>query len=144
MQLTSPAFAHESSIPLLYTCDGQDRSPKLAWTDPPENTQSFALIVDDPDAPNGDWVHWVLFNIPSNARELPEGGTLGTSGNNSWGKIGYNGPCPPNGTHRYFFKLYALDTILDLPEGASKADILAAMKGHILEQAELMGRYARP
>lgn len=142
--LTSPAFKNGESIPSKYTCDGEDLSPPLAWTDPPQGTASFALLVDDPDAPVGDWVHWLLYNIPSDAHEIPESGSVGISGINSWPKPGYGGPCPPNGTHRYFFKLYALDTMLTLSEGAKKADLLKAIEGHVLAQAELMGIYARP
>lgn len=141
--LTSNAFQHGDPIPSKYTCDGDDLSPPLAWTNPPEGTASFALLVDDPDAPVGDWVHWLLYNIPPNAREIPEGGLLGHSGANSWPKLGYGGPCPPNGTHRYFFKLYALDTQLDLTQDAKKADLLKAMEERILAQAELMGVYGR-
>ena len=139
MELTSPAFIHNTSIPSDYTCDGQDRSPELVGTDPPENTQSFALIVDDPDAPNRDWVHWVLFNIPKNARKIIQGGT---DGKNSWGKTGYGGPCPPNGTHRYFFKIYALDTVLNL-KTPTKTQLENAMKGHILGKSELVGTYQK-
>lgn len=141
--LTSTAFNQGEHIPSKYTCDGDDLSPPFAWTDPPEGTMSFALLVDDPDAPVGDWVHWLLYNIPRDSRGIPEGGSIGISGKNSWPNLGYGGPCPPNGTHRYFFKLYALDTRLNLPEGAQKADLLKAMEGHILDQAELMGVYAR-
>jgi Raf kinase inhibitor-like YbhB/YbcL family protein len=149
-ELTSPAFAPEEAIPQQYSCDGEDISPPLEWTDPPEGTQSFALIVDDPDAPAGIWVHWVLYNLPGEARglaegvppdaELPDGSR---HGENSWGRTDYGGPCPPSGTHRYFFKLYALDTVLDLDAGASKETLLETMEGHILAQAETMGVYSR-
>ena len=148
--LTSSAFAPGEPIPLRYTCDGDDVSPPLAWSDPPQGTQSFALIADDPDAPAGTWVHWVLYNLPAEARELPEAIPPDAElpdgsrhGNNSWRRPGYGGPCPPGGTHRYFFKLYALDTLLDLEAGASKDKLLQAMEGHILAQAELMGVYTR-
>lgn len=149
-ELTSTGFQHESSIPIKFSCDGEDISPPLTWNDPPEGVLSFALIHDDPDLPAGTWVHWVLFNIPSNTRELAEGipaqdvladGSL--HGVNSWGRLDYGGPCPPGGTHRYFFKLYALDLMLDLASGASKADLLEAMDGHILAEAELMGTFSR-
>lgn len=149
-ELTSAGFQHESSIPIKFSCDGEDISPPLTWNDPPEGVLSFALIHDDPDLPAGTWVHWVLFNIPSNTRELAEGipaqdvladGSL--HGVNSWGRLDYGGPCPPGGTHRYFFKLYALDLMLDLASGASKADLLEAMDGHILAEAELMGTFSR-
>ena len=146
LAITSPAFAHGEPIPVEYTCDGDDISPPLQWTEPPANTQSFALIMDDPDAPMGTWVHWILFNIPANTRELPTAAAPpagSISGNNSSRRTGYGGPCPPGGTHRYFFKLYALDTTLGLAAGATKDDVLAAMEGHVLTQAELMGTYAR-
>jgi len=144
--LSSSAFIQSQAIPVKYTCDDQDVSPPLQWSEPPQGTQSFALICDDPDAPVGTWVHWVLFNIPAETRELPEqglppGGSV--DGKNSWGRTGYGGPCPPGGTHRYFFKLYALDTTLDLPAGVDKAKLLKAMEGHILGQADLMGTYSR-
>ncbi len=148
--LTSAAFSHGAMIPKRYTCDGEDISPPLSWSEPPEKTQSFALIMDDPDAPMGTWVHWVIYNIPATARSLPEGvpadGDLpdgSRHGRNSWRRLGYGGPCPPSGTHRYFFKLYALDTVLPLAAGATKEELLKAMEGHIVAQAELMGRYAR-
>lgn len=150
MTLTSSAFTHGAMIPKEYTCDGKDISPPLSWGDPPEKTQSFALIMDDPDAPMGTWVHWVIYNIPATARGLPEGVPKDADlpdgsrqGRNSWRKIGYGGPCPPSGTHRYFFKLYALDIVLTLASGATKDELLKAMEGHILANAELMGRYAR-
>lgn len=150
MQLLSDAFKHGDPIPRPYTCDGADQSVPLKWTDPPADTQSFALIMDDPDAPMGTWVHWVLYAIPATTRALPAGisnaATLpdgSRHGKNSWGKSGYGGPCPPRGTHRYFFKLYALDTVLDLAPGATKEQLLKAMEGHILAQAELMGTYKR-
>lgn len=150
MELKSSAFGYGQSIPVRYTCDGQDISPPLEWTDPPPGTQSFALIMDDPDAPVGVWDHWVLFNIPPETRSLPEGvppdpdlAQGGRHGRNSWKRLGYGGPCPPGGTHRYFFRLYALDTVLNLSSGATKKDVLRAMEGHILAQAELMGTYRR-
>lgn len=146
LTLTSTAFAQGQSIPAKYTCDGQDISPPLHWSDAPAGAQSLALIMDDPDAPAGVWVHWVLFNLPASLHDLPEkaalpGGSL--EGKNSWGRVGYGGPCPPRGSHRYFFKLYTLDTKLNLSRGASKEQLLAAMEGHILAQAELMGTYSR-
>jgi len=150
LTLTSIGFDANGAIPLKYSCDGEDISPPLAWSDPPPGTLSFGLILDDPDAPGGTWVHWVLFNIPAAARALPEavppdtiladGSVHGTSSFNS---LGYGGPCPPGGTHRYYFKLYALDAILDLEPAANKADLEAAMENHILAQAELMGTYGR-
>jgi Raf kinase inhibitor-like YbhB/YbcL family protein len=150
LELTSTGFAHEESIPSKYTCDGEDVSPSLQWGEPPPGTQSFALIMDDPDAPAGTWVHWVLYGLPAQARTLPEGVVPAAEladgsrhGKNSWGRSGYGGPCPPSGTHRYFFKLYALDTGLDLDSGASEEQLLQAMEGHIVAQAELMGTYSR-
>jgi Raf kinase inhibitor-like YbhB/YbcL family protein len=145
-ELTSSAFAQKQSIPSQYTCDGDDMSPPLRWNDPPAGTQSIALIMDDPDAPGLTWVHWVLFNLPADLRELPEHATApadSMDGKNGWGRTGYGGPCPPSGTHRYFFKLYALDTKLNLPAGATKDQLLKAMRDHILGQAELIGTYTR-
>jgi Raf kinase inhibitor-like YbhB/YbcL family protein len=150
INLTSSAFAPDSMIPSKYTCDGEDISPPLAWDTVPEGTKSLALISDDPDAPMGTWVHWVVYNLPAAARSLPEnvppyaviedGGEQGT---NDFGNTGYGGPCPPGGTHRYFFKLYALDTELSLSGKARKKDVEKAMQGHVLGQGELMGRYRR-
>ena len=144
MALASPAFNAEEPIPVKFTCDGEDSSPELDWFGIPEGTVSMALIMDDPDAPVGTWVHWVLFNLPMDLSGLREGMTgVGLDGANSWDQTGYGGPCPPSGTHRYFFKLYALDTDLDLEPGADKATLEAAMEDHILGQAELMGTYSR-
>ncbi len=151
LKLTTTAFQPGAAIPKKFTCDGPDVSPALAWTDAPAGTQSFALIMDDPDAPVGTWVHWVLYNLPANARELAEGvprqeelPSGARQGRNDFRKIGYGGPCPPGGpAHRYFFKLYALDSKTSLKPGATKADLEKAMKGHILAQAELIGRYQR-
>ncbi|NIM93375.1 MAG: YbhB/YbcL family Raf kinase inhibitor-like protein [Anaerolineales bacterium] len=149
-ELLSSAFNEGAPIPIKYTCDGDDVSPPLAWTDPPEGTQSFALIFDDPDAPGGTWVHWVLFNLPAEARFLKEDIPPGVDrydgslfGENSWEQMEYGGPCPPSGTHRYVFKLYALDTILDPEAGANSAYLLNAMEDHILDYADLMGTYTR-
>lgn len=148
--LTSPAFAEGGTIPNPFTCEGRDVSPLLHWSNPPEGTQSFALICDDPDAPVGTWVHWVLFNLPPDISELhaeiPPKKTLKNNarhGKNDFGKFGYGGPCPPGGTHRYFFKLYALDTVINLESGITKAQLLEAMKGHILDEGQLMGKYKR-
>jgi len=151
MKISSTAFAAGETIPKKFTCDGPDASPALSWTEPPAKTQSFALIMDDPDAPVGTWVHWVLFDLPLEARELAEGVAKqdqlpngARQGRNDFGKIGYGGPCPPPGNpHRYFFKLYALDAKLNLKAGATKADVERAMKGHILAHAEVIGRYGR-
>ncbi|MBS3817931.1 YbhB/YbcL family Raf kinase inhibitor-like protein [bacterium] len=150
IQLTSSVFENEGMIPSKYSCDGEDISPPLSWSSVPEGTQTVALIADDPDAPMGTFVHWVLFNLPANVQELPEdvpsdkkldNGAL--QGTNDFKKIGYGGPCPPGGTHRYYFKIYALDTELDLKAGATKKDLLNAMEGHILAQGQLMGKYQR-
>jgi Raf kinase inhibitor-like YbhB/YbcL family protein len=150
LELTSTAFAPGQPIPSKYTCDGENVSPPLHWSDPPHGTQSLALICDDPDAPAGTWVHWVLYNLLAKARALPEAVPANADlpdgsrqGKNSGGRLGYSGPCPPSGTHRYFFKLYALDTVLGLASGADKSQLLQAMQGHILAQTELMGTYKR-
>ena len=147
---TSTAFNNEERIPTKYTCDGKDVSPPLQWSDPPQDTKSFALICDDPDTPRGTWVHWILYNIPASTGALqeaiPSDANLADGswhGMNNWGRLGYGGPCPPSGTHRYFFNLYALDKMLDLTSGASKDQVWHAMHGHILAQAQLMGVYSR-
>lgn len=145
LKISSPAFKHNSMIPAKFTCDGDDISPALIIEGVPEATKSLALIVDDPDAPRGTWVHWVVWNIDPKTRTIAEGtvpsGAL--QGMNDFRKLDYGGPCPPSGTHRYFFKIYALDAVLDLRKGASKADLEQAMKGHIIAQAELIGLYSR-
>lgn len=154
MKLTSPSFSNLGEIPKRHTCDGEDVSPALLWTDAPEGTRSFALIVDDPDAPDPanpkmTWVHWVLYNLPGTSGSLPEGvqaqdlpnGTM--QGLNDWKRTGYGGPCPPVGRHRYFHKLYALDVILTDLKHPTKANLEAAMQGHIIAKAELIGVYQR-
>jgi Raf kinase inhibitor-like YbhB/YbcL family protein len=150
MKLTSSAFSEGAMIPVRYTCTSDDLSPPLTWSDIPAGAKTLALIADDPDAPAGTWVHWVALNLPVTAGGLPEGikdAKLlpggGMQGTNSWRRIGYGGPCPPSGTHRYFFKLYALDTTLSLGNNATAKDLLAAMKGHILAETQLMGRFKR-
>ncbi len=149
MILTSTAFTNESMIPAKYTCDDEDLSIPLAWSNAPDETVSYALISDDPDAPGGTWIHWVVYNIPGTTTNLAEDASgsgipeSALEGTNSWSNIGYGGPCPPSGTHRYYFKLYSLDAMLGLSAGATKAELLAAMAGHILSQAQLMGRYTR-
>lgn len=145
MQISSPAFIHNSLIPSLYTCDGQGISPPLAINDVPMDTKSLVLISDDPDAPMGTWVHWLLWNMGPETKEIPEDSVPqgAVEGTTSWGKTGYGGPCPPSGTHRYFFKLYALDTILDLPPSADQATLEKAIERYILAQAELVGLYSR-
>lgn len=148
--LTSSAFMDGSDIPTKYTCDGEDVSPPLEWSNLPEGTKSIALIVDDPDAPGRTFVHWVLYAISPDAGGLPEGVPAvditpegAKHGRSGFGRNGYGGPCPPSGSHRYFFKLYALDSELGLEAGADKSDLLQAMAGHILAQGQLMGRYQR-
>lgn len=145
--LTSSAFVHKGNIPAKYSCDGEDISPALRWENAPEGTQSFVLIVDDPDAPKKIWVHWVLFNIPATVVELPEGVKVDYAGGATdfpGNKAGqYGGPCPPSGIHHYHFTLYALDTKLNLAQGATKEELLAAMQGHVLGKAELIGLYKR-
>ncbi|MFO7974765.1 MAG: YbhB/YbcL family Raf kinase inhibitor-like protein [Candidatus Hydrogenedentota bacterium] len=152
LEISSSAFDDQGTIPREHTADGQDVSPPLSWSGVPEGTQSLALVCDDPDAPVGTWVHWVIWNIPAGAggldeavppqqRELPNGAVQGT---NDFKKIGYGGPAPPRGpAHRYFFKLYALDTSLDLAPGAKKDELEKAMQGHILAEAQLVGQYGR-
>ena len=150
MEIKSSSFKHEDMIPAKYTCDGRITSPPLAWSGAPKETKSFALICDDPDAPAGTWVHWVIFDIPTNVNSLPER-VPDRKKSRVWEKaaktlhsiLGYDGPCPPSGTHRYYFKLYALDAMLNLNAGLSKEELLKAMKGHILAEAQLMGRYKR-
>jgi Raf kinase inhibitor-like YbhB/YbcL family protein len=154
LTLTSPAFAHLADMPRRFTCEGEDVSPPLTWSGLPEDTKSFALIVDDPDAPDPDapkmtWVHWILYSLPGETNELPEAvgpealppGT--EEGRNDWRSLGYGGPCPPIGRHRYFHKLYALDTVLPDLGVATKSNLEAAMEGHVLAQAELVGTYQK-
>lgn len=151
LQVKSTAFAQSEEIPVRFTCDGEDVSPPLSWSEPPPGTQSLVLIADDPDAPGGTWDHWVLFNIPAAVRLLPENvpadphpSGMGTQGSNSWQNLGYGGPCPPSGsTHRYYFHIHALDSELDLEAGSTKKEIEQAMEGHILAQGALMARYGR-
>jgi Raf kinase inhibitor-like YbhB/YbcL family protein len=150
IKVTSSAFKDGEIIPKQYTCDGNDISPPLTWSGAPQETKSIALICDDPDAPMGTWVHWVLFNLPpasnalpaevSSARVLDNGAK---HGKNDFRRFGYGGPCPPGGTHRYYFKVYALDSVLDLDPGITKADLVKAMQGHIIAEGQLMGRYKR-
>jgi Raf kinase inhibitor-like YbhB/YbcL family protein len=152
--LTSPAFANNGKIPAQYTCDGVDISPPLSWSDAPQGTRSFALIVDDPDAPDPKapkmiWVHWVIYNIPADVQSLPEdaarrGLPAGAQhGLNDSKRVGYNGPCPPIGRHRYFHKLYALDTVLQDIGHPTKAQLVSAMQGHVLAEAQLVGTYEK-
>jgi Raf kinase inhibitor-like YbhB/YbcL family protein len=146
MRLVSPAFEEGAAIPKKFTGDGMDVSPPLGWTDAPREARSFAVICDDPDAPRGTWVHWVLFNIPADAAGLGEAGRVdgARQGKNDFGKLGYGGPAPPRGKpHRYHFKLLALDTMLTLPEGSTKQQVEGAIKGHVVADAQLMGTYGR-
>jgi len=151
MSVASTGFSADSLIPKKFTCDGEDLSPPLHWSDVPRGTKSFALICDDPDAPGGTWVHWVMWGIPAESIALPEGlksdSSLpgeGHQGTNSWGKTGYGGPCPPRGKpHRYYFKVYALDTMIQPAGAPNKAAVEKAMQGHILAQAQIMGKYGR-
>jgi Raf kinase inhibitor-like YbhB/YbcL family protein len=165
MSLRSPAFSDGGMIPRSYTCDGSDRSPPLEWSGVPDSTRTLALICDDPDAPTGTWSHWVVINLQPAVRALKEGIPAETSvplarmemepagdsspkalaqqGQNDFGKTGYGGPCPPGGTHRYVFRLYALDTRLDLPSSATRADVLKAIQEHILAEGRLVGKYTR-
>jgi Raf kinase inhibitor-like YbhB/YbcL family protein len=146
IQLISSAFEDGNPIPAQYTCQGKNISPPLAWSSPPAGAKSVALILDDPDAPRGTWVHWVVYNLPADTIGLPEavkadsvlpGNAL--QGKNDYKRNDYSGPCPPSGTHRYYFKIYALDTALDLKAGATKDDVLHAMEGHVLAHGQLMG-----
>ncbi|GAB4234513.1 MAG: YbhB/YbcL family Raf kinase inhibitor-like protein [Elainellaceae cyanobacterium] len=150
MQLQSSVFSNADTIPPKYTCDGDNVSPPLSWQDPPKDTGSFVLIVEDPDAPSGTFTHWLAYDIPNHLDHLPEGIANqssmpkgGAQGKNDFGQLGFGGPCPPNGDHRYLFRLHALDRSLNLPPGASKGEVLAAMDGHVLETAQLKGHYAR-
>jgi Raf kinase inhibitor-like YbhB/YbcL family protein len=155
MELVSPGFEPEGRIPVRHTCDGEDLSPPLTWSGIPEGTASFALVMDDPDAPPGTWVHWVLYDLPAGTHELPEGVPKKDSleggarhgacwGVNSYSRTGYHGPCPPPGSpHRYSFRLYALDADLDLEARSTKEQLVEAMKGHVLAEAELVGLYGR-
>ena len=150
MEIKSSAFKEGAIIPRKYTCDNIDISLPLEWSQVPDGTKTFALICDDPDAPMGTWVHWVLFNLPENILELSENvpkievlKNEARQGKNDFGKIGYGGPCPPGGTHRYYFKIYALDKELDSKPGITKKELLKAMEGHILAEGQLMGKYKR-
>jgi Raf kinase inhibitor-like YbhB/YbcL family protein len=150
IEIKSPAFSEGGAIPGKYTCDGKDVSPPLSWSGAPAGTKSLALICDDPDAPSGDWVHWVVFDLPSSSTGLPEGVPArdeiaggGRQGRNDFRKTGYGGPCPPGGTHRYVFTLFALDRELGLGAGATKAQLSAAMRGHVLAEGRLTGKYSR-
>jgi len=150
IKISSASFQNGGAIPSKYTCDGANVSPALQWSGVPQNAKSLVLICDDPDAPGKTWVHWVLYDLPASTTSLPEAvpatdkpPTGGKHGKNDFGKPGFGGPCPPSGTHRYFFKLYAVDSETSLNPGASKDQVLKAIEGHILGQGELMGTYKR-
>lgn len=151
IKITSTIFQEGAMIPRPYTCDGPNVSPSLKWENVPAGAKTLALIADDPDAPNQTWVHWVLYNLPADVKGLVENapkqstlaGGVGLQGKNDFGQIGYDGPCPPNGTHRYYFKLYALDAELALAPGATKEELLKAMEGHVLAEGQLMGKYQK-
>ncbi len=150
LKIFSPAFADGATIPSKYTCDGYNESPPLNWSGTPKDTKTFALIVDDPDAPRGDWVHWILFNIPASTNGLKENASISKNysdvivqGMNDFRNNVYGGPCPPSGIHRYFFRLFALDTELKLDASTNKKQLIEAMKGHILAEAHLIGKYKR-
>ncbi|HUU51633.1 MAG TPA: YbhB/YbcL family Raf kinase inhibitor-like protein [Candidatus Heimdallarchaeota archaeon] len=150
IQITSPVFKDGGAIPKKYTCDDLDVSPPIEWSNVPEGTKTIVIVCDDPDAPMKTWVHWVIFNIPGEVTHLPENvppekelENGARQGMNDFHKVGYGGPCPPSGVHRYFFKLYALDTTLDLPSGVSKPHLMIAMEKHVLSEAHLMGTYTR-
>jgi hypothetical protein len=151
MELTSTAFQHNSPIPAEYTCDGRNISPPLKWGSVPEGVRSLVLICEDPDAPSGTWTHWVIYNIPAEVGGLEAGASTTTEtlasgasqGVNDFRRVGYGGPCPPSGRHRYFFRLYALDAELKLKPGARKQEVVRAMEGHVLATGELMGTYSR-
>jgi Raf kinase inhibitor-like YbhB/YbcL family protein len=150
LTVTSDAFQEGQMIPSDYTCDGRNQSPLIRWTKAPAGTQSFAIIVDDPDAPGGDWVHWIVYDLPPTIDMMPRGipavDKLANSekhGTNDFGKLGYGGPCPPSGVHRYVFKVYALDQMLGLEAGLKKKDLLKAMDGHILGMGKLVGTYEK-
>jgi Raf kinase inhibitor-like YbhB/YbcL family protein len=149
-ELKSSVFAYDEPIPAAHTCDGKDLSPPLAWGDPPAATKSLVLMVEDPDALLKPFTHWVLYDLPPKTRQIPEGlppqpfvAIGGGQGKNDFGKYGYGGPCPPSGTHRYVFRIFALDRLLDLPAGATKAEVLAEMEGHVLAAGEWTGKYSR-
>jgi hypothetical protein len=150
MELTSTAFQHNSPIPAEYTCDGRNISPPLKWGSMPEGVRSLVLICEDPDAPSGTWTHWVIYNIPAEVGGLEAGVSTtetlasgASQGVNDFRRVGYGGPCPPSGRHRYFFRLYALDAELKLKPGARKQEVVRAMEGHVLATGELMGTYSR-
>ncbi len=146
MKISSPSFENNSAIPPQFTCQGEGFSPQLDFSEVPGESKSLALIVEDPDAPNGNWVHWLVWNIPADTTTIPEnvGPKFAVQGNNSSPKAAYEGPCPPSGTHRYFFKLYALSHELTLPAGSPRDQLLKEMEDRIIDQAQLMGTFKKP
>ena len=142
MKITTPAFGHNQPIPKKFTCQGEDINPGLKISDVPAGTKNLVLIVDDPDAPGGNWDHWIVYNIPV-TDEIRENSIPGLEGHNDFGRLRWGGPCPPSGTHRYFFKLFALDAVLNFSKTPRKADVIKAMQGHVLAQAELIGLYKK-
>lgn len=143
--LASQDFEAQGPIPRQFTCDGANTAPELHWSGVPDGTTSYALVMEDPDAPSGNWVHWLLYHIPGSVHEISGSLPLGVvNGKTSFGTQAYGGPCPPKGTHRYFFRLYALDEEMRLAAGANKSQLMKALQGHVLGEAELMGTYARP
>ncbi len=150
IKVTSNAFTDGAMIPAKYSCDGENASPHLKWENMPANAKTIAIIADDPDAPGGTWVHWLIFNLPANVKELPDGvapegnaSAVARQGTNDFKKIGYGGPCPPSGVHRYFFKVYGLDTELSLNAGATKEDLMKAMEGHVVAEGQIVGKYEK-
>lgn len=150
IHITSPVFEDGGIIPKKYTCDDLDMSPPIEWSNVPEGTKTISIVCDDPDAPMKTWIHWIIFNIPGDVTGLPENvppekelENGAKQGMNDFHKVGYGGPCPPSGTHRYFFKIYALDITLDLPAGVSKSHLMIAMEGHVISESHLMGTYTR-
>lgn len=143
MRLTSSAFSDGSDIPSRFTCDGDDLIPPLTFDSPPKDTVSFVLIMDDPDSPSGTWDHWIAYDIPGDTRSIGENHAPGLQGMNSWSRPGYGGPCPGQGEHRYFFRLYAVDRTLGIRPGAHRAEVEHAMRGHVIAEAQLMGKYIK-
>ncbi|HEC81743.1 MAG TPA: YbhB/YbcL family Raf kinase inhibitor-like protein [Thermoplasmatales archaeon] len=143
MKLSSPAFKNGENIPIKYTCDGENISPPLNFSNTPEKAKSLVIIMDDPDAPMGTFTHWMMWNIPANTTHLLEGENVYPQGTNDFGVTGYKGPCPPSGTHHYYLKVYALDTLLDLQAGAHRNQLENAMSGHVLAEGQLMGVYSK-
>lgn len=143
IKIISPSFSNNEFLPLKFTCDGSNTNPELMLKDVPKQAQSLALTLEDPDAPRGTWTHWLVWNIDPTIETIKEGESPGTSGTNDYGNKKYDGPCPPSGTHRYFFKIYALDKMLDLSPDSKSADFYKAIEGHVIDRGELMAKYSR-